>query len=73
MIYGKIWCVVKPTVGIPLFLGSVALTSLFVHYQLITHTSWLPAYYNNAPVLKTAATAAPAADATADAAAPVKK
>ncbi len=76
MIYGKIWCVVKPTVGIPLFLGAVALTSLFVHYQLITHTSWLPAYYNNAPVVKTAA--APAADApavaaVAAAAAPVKK
>ena len=35
MIYGKIWCVVKPTVGIPLFLGSVALTSLFVHYHLL--------------------------------------
>lgn len=42
---GKIWRVVNPTVGVPLFLGSVALTSLFVHYQLLTHTSWMPAYY----------------------------
>ncbi len=45
MIYGKIWLVVKPTVGIPLFLGSVALTSLFVHYQLLQATGWLKTYY----------------------------
>jgi light-harvesting protein B-800-850 alpha chain len=49
MIYGKIWCVVKPTVGIPLFLGAVALTSLFVHYQLLTTADWLKAYYNGKP------------------------
>jgi light-harvesting protein B-800-850 alpha chain len=42
---GKIWRVVNPTIGVPLFLGAVAATSLFVHYQLITHTAWLPAYY----------------------------
>ena len=42
---GKIWRVVNPTVGVPLFLGAVALTSLFVHYQLLTRTAWLPAYY----------------------------
>ena len=29
---GRIWCVVKPTVGLPLFLGSVAIISLLVHY-----------------------------------------
>jgi len=45
MIYGKIWCVVKPTVGIPLFLGSVALTSLFVHYHLLQATGWMKTYY----------------------------
>ena len=56
MIYGKIWLVVKPTVGVPLMLGSVALTSLFVHYQLINHTTWLPKYYDGA-----AGRAAPAA------------
>lgn len=70
MIYGKIWCVVKPTVGIPLFLGAVALTSLFVHYQLITHTAWLPAYYSG-PASKTAAAADPPTAVAA--AAPVKK
>jgi light-harvesting protein B-800-850 alpha chain len=45
MIYGKIWLVVKPTVGIPLFLGAVAVSSFLVHYMLLTHTTWLPAYY----------------------------
>ncbi len=42
---GKVWRVVNPTVGVPLFLGAVALTSLFVHYQLLKTTAWLPAYY----------------------------
>lgn len=41
----KIWLVVKPTVGIPLFLGAVAGTSLFVHYNLLKTSNWLPAYY----------------------------
>ncbi len=45
MIYGKLWLVVKPTVGIPLFLGAVAVSSFAVHYMLLTHTTWLPKYY----------------------------
>lgn len=45
MIYGKLWCVVKPSVGIPLMLGAVAVSSFAVHYALLTHTTWLPAYY----------------------------
>jgi light-harvesting protein B-800-850 alpha chain len=45
MIYGKLWLVVKPTVGIPLFLGAVAVSSSLVHYMLLTHTTWLKKYY----------------------------
>jgi light-harvesting protein B-800-850 alpha chain len=60
MIYGKIWLVVPPAVGVPLMLGAVALTSLFVHYQLINHTTWLPKYYEGAAG-RVAATAPPAA------------
>nr|WP_293867399.1 light-harvesting protein [uncultured Alsobacter sp.] len=45
----KIWLVVKPTVGLPLFLGAVAATSLFVHYNLLKTTTWLPAYYQGKP------------------------
>ncbi|NKX46213.1 light-harvesting protein [Roseicyclus persicicus] len=31
----KMWLVVKPTVGVPLFLGAVAVTSLAVHLSVI--------------------------------------
>jgi len=42
---GRIWTVVKPTVGLPLFLGSVAVTSLIVHYAVLSHTTWMAAYW----------------------------
>jgi light-harvesting protein B-800-850 alpha chain len=42
---GRIWCVVSPTVGLPLFLGSIAVTALIVHYAVLSHTSWYPAYW----------------------------
>lgn len=42
---GRIWCVVNPTVGLPLFLGSVALTSLAVHTAVMTHTTWMSNYW----------------------------
>lgn len=41
---GRIWCVVSPTVGLPLLLGSVAITSLIVHTAILTHSSWYGAY-----------------------------
>ncbi len=41
---GKIWRVVNPTIGVPIFLGAVVVTSLFVHYQLLTKTQWVPAF-----------------------------
>ncbi len=42
---GRIWCVVHPTVGLPLFLGSVAITSLVVHASVMTHTDWMSKYW----------------------------
>ena len=39
---GRIWTVVKPTVGLPLLIGSVAVTSLLVHYTILSHTTWYP-------------------------------
>lgn len=41
----KIWLVVKPSVGLPLFLGSVAVIALLVHYAVLSHTTWFPAYF----------------------------
>jgi light-harvesting protein B-800-850 alpha chain len=64
MIYGKIWLVVKPTVGIPLFLGAVAVSSFAVHYMLLTHTTWLPKYLEGG-MKKTAQLAAPETTAAA--------
>ena len=64
MIYGKLWLVVKPTVGIPLFLGGVAIGSFMVHYMLLTNTTWLKKYYEGKPAV-TAMVDAPAATAAA--------
>jgi light-harvesting protein B-800-850 alpha chain len=64
MIYGKIWCVVKPSVGIPLMLSAVAVSSFAVHYMLLTHTTWMPKYYEGK--VATAAAAPAAAAATAE-------
>lgn len=66
MIYGKMWLVVKPTVGIPIFLGAVAVSSFAVHYALLTHTTWVPKFLNGnasamaaAPATVTSVAAAP--------------
>jgi light-harvesting protein B-800-850 alpha chain len=45
---GKIWTVVKPTVGVPLFLGAVVVSVLGLHYAILTHTTWFSAYWNGA-------------------------
>jgi light-harvesting protein B-800-850 alpha chain len=65
---GKIWLVVKPTVGLPLFLGSVAFTALLVHYAVLTHTTWFPAYWNGKAGKAPVATAPMAPVVVADAA-----
>lgn len=41
---GRLWCVVKPTVGLPLFLGGVAVISLIVHFVVLANTTWFPAF-----------------------------
>jgi len=43
---GRIWTVVNPTVGLPLFLGSVAVTALIVHYAVLSNTTWFAGYWN---------------------------
>lgn len=42
---GRIWCVVKPTVGLPLFLGSVAAISLIVHWAVLSNAPWFAAFF----------------------------
>jgi light-harvesting protein B-800-850 alpha chain len=55
----RIWLVVKPTVGLPLFLGTVLIISLLVHAAVLTNTSWFPAFFEGSAKAQTAA--APAA------------
>jgi len=45
---GRIWCVVNPTVGLPLFIGGVAVTSLVVHASVMTNVSWMAKYWEGA-------------------------
>ena len=37
----KIWLVVNPTVGVPLFLSAVAVGSFAVHVAVLSNTSWV--------------------------------
>jgi light-harvesting protein B-800-850 alpha chain len=55
MIYGKLWCVVKPSTGIPLFLTAVAVGSFAVHVALVTNTTWVKAFLNGKAKPATAA------------------
>ena len=76
---GKIWLVVNPSVGLPAFLGGVAVIALVVHAAVLTNTAWYPAYYSGkaavAAVMPKAAAApqAPVATASADTSATVAK
>ena len=67
MIYSKMWLVVKPSVGIPVFIAAVAISSFSVHLALTMNTTWVKDFLNgNAKVVA-------AAPAAADAAAAVPK
>jgi light-harvesting protein B-800-850 alpha chain len=58
----EIWLVVKPTVGLPLLLGSVAVTALLVHYSILSHTTWFSGYWEGGAKAKSEAVSmAPAA------------
>ena len=46
MIYGKIWTVVNPAVGIPVFLGAVAVASFSVHLAIASNTTWVKGFLN---------------------------
>lgn len=61
---GRIWCVVNPNHGLPLFLGSVALISFTVHYAVLNNTSWFKDFFQGLPMKKASIeeTVAPVAD-----------
>jgi light-harvesting protein B-800-850 alpha chain len=48
----RLWTVVKPTVGLPLLLGSVAVIAIIVHYAVLTHTTWVADYMQGGKIKK---------------------
>lgn len=46
----KIWLVVPPAVGVPLFLGGVAVASFAVHVGIVMNTSWISDYHSGLPL-----------------------
>ena len=48
----KLWLYVKPSVGLPIFLGAVALVSLTVHFGILTHTTWFPKFLEGGQKVK---------------------
>ncbi|HYW50964.1 MAG TPA: light-harvesting protein [Gemmatimonadaceae bacterium] len=59
---GKIWTVVRPNHGVPLFLGAVALMAFTVHFAILNNTTWFAGYWQgSAPVPTATASAAPVA------------
>lgn len=42
----KLWLVVSPQVGLPIFLGAVAVGSFAVHVAVLTNTTWVGDYLN---------------------------
>lgn len=40
----KIWLVVPPAVGVPIFLGAVAVGSFAVHVAVLSNTTWYSDY-----------------------------
>lgn len=41
----RMWLVVNPTIGLPLFLGGVALIAFTVHFAILDNTTWFPAFF----------------------------
>jgi light-harvesting protein B-800-850 alpha chain len=39
-----IWLYVRPSLGLPHFLGTVALIALLVHAAILGHTKWFKAF-----------------------------
>jgi light-harvesting protein B-800-850 alpha chain len=46
----KLWLVVKPTVGIPLFLSAVAIGSFAVHVAVLSKVNWYNNYLSGAGI-----------------------
>jgi light-harvesting protein B-800-850 alpha chain len=55
----KMWLVVSPNVGVPLFLGAVAVGSFAVHVMVLSKTHWFEDFASGKPLGTTAAALLP--------------
>jgi light-harvesting protein B-800-850 alpha chain len=62
MTNGKIWLVVKPTVGLPVFLATAAVAALAIHAALLSNGR-LTAWWSETPLAKPAVVSVQAAPA----------
>ncbi|MEQ9038064.1 MAG: light-harvesting protein [Silicimonas sp.] len=46
----KMWLVVPPAVGVPIFLGAVAVGSFAVHVAVLSNTSWVSDFLSGKPL-----------------------
>lgn len=46
----KMWLVVPPAVGVPVFLGAVAVGSFAVHVAVLSNTSWVSDFLSGVPM-----------------------
>lgn len=46
----KMWLVVSPNVGVPIFLGAVAVGSFAVHVAVLSNTSWVDDFLQGVPM-----------------------
>lgn len=46
----KLWLVVPPAVGVPVFLGAVAVGSFSVHVAVLSNTSWVSDFLSGVPM-----------------------
>ena len=46
----KMWLVVPPAVGVPVFLGAVAVGSFSVHVAVLSNTSWVADFLSGQPL-----------------------
>lgn len=54
----KMWLVVSPTVGVPIFLGAVAVGSFAVHLAVLSNTTWVADFMSGRELGSSAQTAA---------------
>lgn len=63
----KMWLVVNPTVGIPVFLGAVAVGSFAVHVAVLSNTTWVADFLAGRELGSSASIEAPALASAEDA------